>query len=139
MVVANAPVPAKTPHVHAEAIKAWADGHEIEFFSSTFKEWLTTNKPSWCVDLSYRIKQSKPKDKHMEALIVLSPHAGPLLYAAAPDEANCSLVFDGETNNLVHVVVIKPSLEAFKQPSEALDKGSQWQGSWNAFKPTGEL
>ena len=79
------------------------------------------------------------KDKHMEALIVLSPHAGPLLYAAAPDEANCSLVFDGETNNLVHVVVIKPSLEAFKQPSEALDKGSQWQGSWNAFKPTGEL
>ena len=45
------------------------------------------------------------KDKHMEALIVLSPHAGPLLYAAAPDEANCSLVFDGTTNKLIKVEV----------------------------------
>ena len=78
------------------------------------------------------------KDKHMEALIVLSPHAGPLLYAAAPDETNCVLVFDGETNKLIKAEIKSP-VEALKRPSEALDKGSQWQSSWNAFKPTGEL
>ena len=128
----------KTPHVHAEAIKAWADGYEIEFFCSGLNEWIGNLTPSWYEDISYRIKQSKPKDKAMEALIVLSPHAGPLLYAAAPDEANCILVFDGETNKLIKAEVKSP-IEALKRPSEALDKGSQWQSSWNAFKPTGEL
>ena len=43
------------------------------------------------------------KDKAIEALIVLSPFAGPLLYAAAPDEANCVLVFDGTTGKLTKV------------------------------------
>ena len=138
MVVANAPVPAKTPHVHAEAIKAWADGHEIERFLETGNYWYTTDFPAWDVAAQYRIKQSKPKDKAMEALIVLSPFAGPMLYAAAPDEANCVLVFDGTTNKLIKAEVKSP-VEASKRPSEALDKGSQWQGSWNAFKPTGEL
>ena len=128
----------KTPHKHAEAIKAWADGAEIEFFSSTFKEWLGNSTPSWHEDVSYRIKPTKPKDKHMEALIVLSPHAGPLLYAAAPDEANCVLVFDGTTNKFIKMEGKSP-VEASKRPSEALDKGSQWQSSWNAFKRTGEL
>ena len=138
MVVANAPVPAKASHKHAEAIKAWADGAEIEFFSSTFKEWIITREPFWYANLLYRIKPTKPKDKAMEALIVLSPHAGPLLYAAAPDEANCILVFDGTTNKLIKAEVKSP-VEASKRPSEALDKGSQWQSSWNAFKRTGEL
>lgn len=78
------------------------------------------------------------KNKHMDALIVLSPHAGPLLYAAAPDEANCSLVFDGTTNKLINVSV-KGCLSSVEQAQEALDNRIQWQGSWNAFKPTGEL
>ena len=138
MVVANTPVPNKTPHVHAEAIKAWADGAEIEFFSSTFKEWIITIEPSWYADLSYRIKQSKPKDKHMEALIVLSSHAGPMLYAAAPDEANCVLVFDGTSNKLIKVEVKSP-VEASKRASELFDSMFQGHGSLNEFKRTGEL
>lgn len=138
MVVANAPIPAKTPHKHAEAIKAWADGYEIERFLESGNCWYTADLPAWDVTAHYRIKQLKPKDKHMEALIVLSPHAGPLMYAAAPDEANCSLVFDGTTNKLIKAEVKSP-VEASKRPSEALNNGSKWQGSWNAFKPTGEL
>ena len=78
------------------------------------------------------------KDKAMEALIVLSPFAGPLLYAAAPDEANCVLVFDGTTNKLIKAEVKSP-VEAPKQASEAIGGHVQWQSSWNAFKPTGEL
>ena len=78
------------------------------------------------------------KDKHMEALIVLSPHAGPLLYAAAPDEANCSLVFDGTTNKLIKVEIKSP-VEAPKWSSEAFDSMFQGNGSLNEFKRTGEL
>ena len=128
----------KTPHVHAEAIKAWADGHEIEYFSITYDEWHTSTSPSWFDSVRYRIKPTKPQNRHLDALIIRSPHAGPLLYAAAPDEANCVLVFDGESNKLIKVEVKSP-VKALKRPSEALDKGSQWQSSWNAFKPTGEL
>ena len=138
MVVANAPIPAKIPHKHAEAIKAWADGHEIERFLEYGNYWYTTDFPAWDVAAQYRIKQSNPKDKHMEALIVLSPHAGPLMYAAAPDEANCSLVFDGTTNKLIKAEVKSP-VEAPKRPSEASNNHNQWLGSLNEFKRTGEL
>ena len=128
----------KTPHVHAEAIKAWADGHEIERFLEYGNYWYTTDFPAWDEKAQYRVKQSKPKDKHMEALIVLSPHAGPLLYAAAPDEANCVLVFDGESNKLIKAEVKSPT-EALKRPSEALGCAVYWPSSLNEFKRTGEL
>ena len=128
----------KTPHIHAKAIKAWADGAEIEFRNHKHDWVLVKEKetPAWYPNLQYRIKQSKPKDKHMEALIVLSPHAGPLLYAAAPDEANCSLVFDGTTNKLIKVEVKSP-VEAPKRPSEAFDSMFQGHGSLDALNRLG--
>ena len=76
------------------------------------------------------------KDKHMEALIVLSPHAGPLLYAAAPDEANCVLVFDGTTNKLIKVEVKSP-YDTPKQASEAFDSMFQGHGSLDALNRLG--
>ena len=136
MVVANAPFPANAPQKHSALIKAWADGYEIEFKSDD--EWKLVNIPHWHEATQYRIKPTKLKDKRMEALIVLSPHAGPLLYAAAPDEANCVLVFDGTSNKLIKAEVKSP-VEALKQPSEALDNHTQWLGSLNEFKRTGEL
>ena len=76
------------------------------------------------------------KDKHMEALIVLSPHAGPLMYAAAPDEANCTLVFDGTTNKLISAELKSP-VEASKQASEAFESMFQGQGSLEALNRLG--
>ena len=135
--VANAPE--NNPHKHAGLIKLWADGFEIEYLSPTSEQWVDMpSNMGWYNSAEYRIKQQPPKNKEMEALIVLSPHAGPLLYAAAPDEANCVLVFDGTSNKLIDVKVKSP-IEATKQASEALDNHSQWQSSWNAFKPTGGL
>lgn len=136
MVIANAPVPAKTPHVHAEAIKAWADGHEIERFLEEGNYWYTTDFPAWDLEAKYRVKQVAPRNKHMEALIVLSPHAGPLLYAAAPDEANCVLVFDGESNKLIKVE-IKIPLEASKQSSEQFHSMFQGHGSLDELNRLG--
>ena len=134
--VANAPE--NNPHKHAGLIKLWADGFEIEYLSATNKWEPMFSNMGWYNFIDYRLKPTKPKDKHMEALIVLSPHAGPLLYAAAPDEANCVLVFDGTTNKLIKAEVKSPA-EAIKRFSEVLDNHSQWQSSWNAFKRTGEL
>lgn len=127
----------KKPHIHAEAIKAWADGAEIERFHEA-QGWYRIEFPCWDTSVKYRVKEAPKPDTIMEVLIVLSPFAGPLMYAAAPDEANCKLVFDGTTGKLTGAAPIHAS-EALKQPSEALDNHTQWLGSLNEFKRTGEL
>ena len=47
------------PHVHAEVIKAWADGAEIEYFSCSYQCWMPIAKNSnWYPDVKYRVKQN---------------------------------------------------------------------------------
>ena len=51
-------------HKHAELIKAWADGAEIEHKSRTTGEWEESghNCPRWRPDIEYRIKpEPKPE------------------------------------------------------------------------------
>ena len=88
-----------TKHVHYDIIVAWANGATIEA-SPDGTIWFETVYPDWRKSQHYREKPfPKPPIVH-EVLISLSPYAGPLLYAAAPNEANIVLVFDGETNKL---------------------------------------
>lgn len=43
-----------TPHKHAELIKQWADGKEIEDYYSG--RWSLSNNPSWNDAIMYRVK-----------------------------------------------------------------------------------
>ena len=89
-----------TKQKHYDLIVAWANGAQVEMQDLRTKEWHTQCHPGWFDCLPYRIKpQPKPDIVH-ETLITLSPFAGPMLYAASPSEANCVLVFDGETGKL---------------------------------------
>lgn len=46
----------KTPHKHADLIKAWADGAEIEV-KSVHMDWTPVSPyPSWALGFEYRIK-----------------------------------------------------------------------------------
>lgn len=47
-----------TPHVHAEIIKAWADGKPIEWRrkSSPVWEMLSSDRPGWYSENEYRVK-----------------------------------------------------------------------------------
>lgn len=51
------------PHKHAEVIKAWADGHEVEWRYSGPCRWRTFQGEStpafWNLDLEWRIKPHK--------------------------------------------------------------------------------
>ena len=47
-------------HIHAELIKAWADGAEIEYKSECHGIWDNANPPRWSPDVEYRLKP-KPK------------------------------------------------------------------------------
>jgi hypothetical protein len=49
------------PHKHAELIKAWADGAEIECWDG--EEWFEVNHPIWMEHYQFRIKpEIKPNN-----------------------------------------------------------------------------
>lgn len=50
------------PRKHADLIKAWADGAEIEFYSEISQSWEYCKDPTWRGDREYRVKP-KPKVK----------------------------------------------------------------------------
>lgn len=50
------------PHKHAELIKAWADGAEIQIFDPESQAWVDDDLPIiWHDDMRYRIKPEEKK------------------------------------------------------------------------------
>ena len=49
------------PHKHAELIKAWADGAEIEVKHTANQLWWDAKPPLWDLDYKYRIKPVEKK------------------------------------------------------------------------------
>ena len=58
----------KTPHKHAELIKAWADGAEIETRPYSDAGWFPLEEPHWHVEREYRIK-TEPKPDVVEQYV----------------------------------------------------------------------
>lgn len=54
-------LPLLEPHArpHADLIKAWADGAEIECWYPSEQIWLERPSPAWCPEYVYRIKRSQ--------------------------------------------------------------------------------
>ena len=100
----------KTPHKHAEIIKAWADGAEIEIYDDG--TWKKAWNPNWYEACVYRIKPEPKLD------VVLYSFAHPLTTNnlgnvsnayPLPEtwEPNLRLTFDGETGKLKKAEVIE--------------------------------
>ena len=85
----------KQPHKHADLIKAWADGAEIEWMHSE-STWTPVATPTWSYDYEYRIKPEPMPDfvgyVHASKSLTWGP-ASPLRFATA----NIKVIFDGET------------------------------------------
>ena len=43
-------------HPHAELIKAWADGAEIQHFDTSAMQWKDCKEPNWFIQSQYRVK-----------------------------------------------------------------------------------
>jgi len=43
-------------HKHAEIIKQWADGAEIECHYKSLNKWYVVNDPAWSGDFEFRVK-----------------------------------------------------------------------------------
>lgn len=51
-----------TPHIHAEVIKAWADGKPVEWREHPSDYWRLIEKPSFVEDYEYRVKPEEVVD-----------------------------------------------------------------------------
>ena len=93
------------PHKHAELIKAWADGAEIEerYIGDT-EEWTEFTGDWSCPEFwEYRIK---PEPKPDVVRMVEVPKHFYSLSTASPKD-NLKLTFDGETGELKSAEVLK--------------------------------
>jgi hypothetical protein len=108
----------KKPHKHAELIKAWADGAEIEFYDTRFEEhrWkLCGTPPLWREDFEYRIKPEPKPDVVRYAChdrFENSPLMQLRLYRVEqnidnPSTGQLKLTFDGETGKLKSAEVLE--------------------------------
>ena len=104
----------KTPHKHAELIKAWADGADIEHFSIPAQMWMYTANPAWNPDNQYRIKPEIKPDVVYELRTyehsfsnknygLLMPH---FAWPTDVSPAHLRLTFDGNTGKLKKAEVI---------------------------------
>ena len=95
----------KTPHKHAELIKAWADGAEIECRFNKDDNWDPVNPPNWDHKYEYRIKP-EPKPDIVRYRYVYEDALIGLRVSTDQTVSNLKLTFDGETNKLKSAKVI---------------------------------
>ena len=98
------------PHKHAELIKAWADGAEIQWKHDGCTDWQDTIKPDWNPDANYRIKPEPKPDVDVKEHIQLhhfqnSPY--PTVVGDRKKIPNILFRFDGETGELKSAEVLK--------------------------------
>ena len=89
------------PHKHADIIKAWADGAEIEG-RNALGEWVQIWVTTWSEVDEFRIK---PESK-LDTVWNYNAFEGHLVRCDA-DSANLKLTFNGETGNLKAAEVIE--------------------------------
>lgn len=90
----------RKPHKHAEIIKAWADGAEIQAHDGMNNIWVDIiGNPVW-TSAKYRIKPEPKPDVVQFWCASCEPLKRPL-------DNNLKLTFDGETGQLKSAEVIK--------------------------------
>ena len=99
------------PHKHAELIKAWADGAEIQAKLAEgygTGEWYDTDIPTWGLDKEYRIKpEQKPDVVGYCYLHTGGVTEGFYVFADRSINSNLKLTFDGKTGELKSAEVLK--------------------------------
>ena len=88
------------PHKHAELIKAWADGAEIQYRWSENHDWDTCQQLTWYEDCYYRIN-TQPKPDVVKYLKLNYPNKNQWFESNEDFEHDCiKIVRDGETGKL---------------------------------------
>ena len=103
----------KVPHVHAEVIKAWADGATIQVHRGGKTDtWEDCTFPLFSKDFKYRVKPEPTPDRVNEGFCFMTA-SGTLILRATYTTDDTSrhggkvrFTFDGETGKLKAVALI---------------------------------
>jgi len=96
----------KTPHKHADVIKAWADGAEIQWYDSHPRQhrWFdcAPNRPSWSEKVLFRVKpEPKPDHVYYGVFDMDGSMSIESCFTKINDDGDqIKLTFDGETGKL---------------------------------------
>ena len=92
-------------HKHAELIKAWADGAEIECKLPDYGvAWHPVDTPKWDDEMEYRIKPEPKPDVYCIEYFYLDGEGE--WSCTNMVEGNLKLTFDGETGKLKSAEVL---------------------------------
>lgn len=93
------------PHKHAELIKAWADGAEIQINVRKGDDWEDINPKCvvWADEYEYRIKP----DPKPDIVSYYRSENYQLFYTTHNTEASLKVKWDGETGKLKSAEVLK--------------------------------
>ena len=94
-----------TPRKHAELIKAWADGAEIEV-NCPKNGWGYVSYPYWCDDREESDYRIKPKPDVVLYVCAETEGVGPMTERKTCLD-NLKLTFDGETGKLKAAEVLQ--------------------------------
>lgn len=105
----------RKPHVHAELIKAWADGAQIEEWHVSAQKWvpigLNDHTILWCSHSKYRIKPEPKPDRKIRLVNVEGATHQLIPYTETEDiytNYSCiEVIVDGETNKLKDVRILR--------------------------------
>lgn len=93
------------PHKHAELIKAWADGAEIEAYKPDTETWYLEHPLEWNSFRAYRIKPEPKPDNVM--FCKSTPWGVHSESSTRNSDHNLKQVFDGETGALKYAEVLE--------------------------------
>ena len=105
----------KTPHKHAELIKQWADGAQIEFFDSNHSaKWQEVDYPVWNDWTQYRVKPEQKPDKILygyikdfDEVITYAARSRALRLVSVPHTyLGVEYTFDGNTGKLKSIKMV---------------------------------
>lgn len=101
----------KTPHKHAEAIKAWADGAQIQWYDSSTRQHRWKDCPAtflWDERFNFRVKPEPKPDRVYYG--VFDGVGGVMLdscFTAIQDDGDhIKITFDGDTGKLKSAEVL---------------------------------
>jgi hypothetical protein len=93
------------PHIHADAIKAWADGAEIECRQLSGGNWLPVYDPAWSKVSEYRVRPEPKPDVVMYGYACTKGVWRVSIYRGDGD--NIKATFDGDTGKLKAAEVLQ--------------------------------
>jgi hypothetical protein len=104
----------KTPHKHAELIKQWADGAQIEYYCNRIQKWQEIDYPVWNDYTEYRVKHELKPDTFLYGHIgeldeVLAARRRPTemgVVSVPRTYHDVEYTFDGNTGKLKSIKMI---------------------------------